>query len=259
MFKEKMVKILMRKKTADIVAKLLEEEKLSLNEDTVFKALMFRYGSVNRKHAWQIMNLYSGTWDLRRTARAVAEQYYDHKQPEIKRLIYFIEWLEKHLEGIPFSAEWDMKSGDYDPTRPLEQLFSMYYLFERYVEEGEQIDSIHRDASFGDYFAGVSEGEEGISQVITSHELYNLYKNGYFQDQAEAIKQELESPDITPSKVLNMLRENWEFYTTPSTFRNMNKCIEYCICCAAEFPDNPEARREFRHAVQEIHLPVESE
>ena len=261
LFEEKVVKILMKKKAADIVANILQEEGLPLNEDTVFDALMFKYASVNQTHAHQIMDLYNGTYDLRRTAGAVAEQYYDNKHPDIERLIPFIEWLEKHLEGVPFASEWDPnESGDYDPTRPEHWLDDMYNLVEVYVREGESVDllrSNHINAKTK-FFEGVPEGEGGESEVITSNALYNLYKKGYFKDLAEDIRKELSSPDITPSKALSILRENWDLYTTPRSFHGINRCLEYCIYCAAKFPDTPEARKEFRHIIREIHLPAGS-
>lgn len=258
MFKKENTKIIMKKRMADTAAKMLEEEGLTLDEDTIFDALMYKYGSTNKNHAFQLMLLYAGKLDLRNTAGAVAEQYYDHKHPEIDNLVGFIEWLENHLEGISFAKEYDpMQSGDYNPKEPAHWLDGMYTLMQSYQREGEMIDSMRQIPVLEEYFNGVPEGEGGESKIITSHELYNLYRGGWFKEQAVAIERELNSPDITPSKALSMLRENWELYTSSTSFRNMNRCIEYCIYCAADFPDTPEARKAFRHVVQAIHLPSE--
>ena len=88
-----------------------------------------------------------------------------------------------------------------------------------------------------------------------AHFLDSMYKTfdiKGFTEQARSIKKEIESPTLTPSKALSILRKNWKFY---NTFPTMNRCIEYCIYCAAEFPDNSDVREEFCHAIRQIQLP----
>ena len=79
--------------------------------------------------------------------------------------------------------------------------------------------------------------------------MYESYQISGDLDMAKAVKTAIESSDITPRKVLKILRENWDFYCT---FPTMNRCIEYCILCSKKFPDTPEDRKEFVTIVKSI-------
>lgn len=237
-----------------IVNSILKEEGLELNDDTLVSSVMAKYGSIDPNHAKQLEFLYDGSWSFRRTAAAVVEGYYRHPQPEIFNLVPLIKFLSKHLDGIPFMDEWNPeKSGDYDPTRAAHFLDAEYKLFGSYQREGEQIDYLHSEAKKELY--PYPKGDNHESRIITNHQLYNLYINGWFKKQEDKIAKIILSKDLTPSIALNVLAENWEWYVTPTAFRNMTHDIEYCIYCAEEFPDNPEARKEFRKVVMAIHNP----
>lgn len=192
-----------------------------------------------------------GEYDLRSAAGAVVEQYYSNAHPGIKELVHFINWLDHHLQGIPFSPIWDPNiSGDYDPTRPAHFLSPLFELFESYEMAGKSIDSIHRTPSLKNHFESSLEGEGGESPIITSHALYVKYKTGFFGDRAIEIKKKISSPDITPSIALSIISKNWEYYVTPACFHNLNRCIEYCIYGAHDFPDNDYYRANFMKFIQ---------
>lgn len=143
---------------------------------------------------------------LRYVTATIVADYYDPKNPEIKSLTVLIGWLESHLNGIPFSQDYDPYiSGDYDPRRPTLWLSDMYKCY--------QID-------------GQPETAETIKKII-------------------------ESPDLTPSKALRILHDNWQFY---SSFPTINRCIEYCVLCVKNFPETQKSWQEFHRAVNQIHL-----
>lgn len=169
--------------------------------------------------------------DLRRAAATVAAQYYSNAQPGIEKLTFFIAWLEKHLNGIPFVEEYvPEKHGDYDPRRPAHFLGGMYQLLESYQQDGNA----------------------GTSRLLTTPKLQKLYAEDFFKHTAEKIKETLLSPALTPSAALALLSENWELYSTPSFFRNINKCIEFCIYCATDFPDSDDARTELAGIIRTL-------
>jgi len=241
-----------------IITSIMREENISLTSELIRDAIVHKYGSISTLHARQITLLYRTdipTWDLRRTACAVAESYCtDHKHPEIDNLVNFVAWAEKHLEGIPFMREHDpFRTGDYDPTRPMTWLESLYQHLERYEKEAEIIDELH--ALHPDYYKDVLPGNGGESCIVTNHNEYNAAKGGWHHKQAKSIEALIKSPDFTPSKGLSILRKYWPYYVTPSVFRSIGTPIAYCLYCAEEFPDTPEARNEFRHAVYAIHVP----
>lgn len=192
-----------------------------------------------------------GEYDLRSTAGAVVEQYYSNSHPGIKELVHFINWLDHHLQGIPFSPIWDPNiSGDYDPTRPAHFLSTLFEIFESYERAGKSIDSLRRNPMLKKHLESLLEGEGGESHIITSNQLYRLYKSGFFKERAIEIKKKISSPDITPSVALSILSQNWEYYVTPACFHNLNRCIEYCIYGANDFPDNDYYRESFMNLIQ---------
>ena len=239
-----------------IITSIMREEHLSITSELIRDAILHKYGSISPIHAGQIALLYNpdvNNWDLRHTACAVAESYCtDHKHPEIDNLVNFVAWAEKHLEGIPFMKEHDPhKTGDYDPTRPAVWLESLYNHLERYTREAEYIDELHY--LHPDRYKNILPGNGGESNIVTNHNEYNAAKGGWYHNQAQAIEAAINSPDFTPSKGLSILREYWTYYVTPSVFRAIGAPIAYCLYCAAEFPDTPESRKEFRRAVYAIH------
>ncbi len=251
---------LLTPKDEQIIRAILAEENLPLSSEVIRDAVMYKYGSTGR-HAGQLTLMYRDdmtNWNLRETACAVAESYCGtHKHPEVDNLVHLVEWAEKHLEGIPFMSEYNpYKTGDYDPTRPEVWLDSLYLHLECYDQEAQRIDDLRKTNP--KYFKGVLPGEGGESRVITNNLEYKAAKGGWHREQAEAIKAVITSPDFTPSQALAILREYWTYYVTPAEFCYIGSPIAFCLYCAAEFPDTPEARREFRHAVFSIHAPTAS-
>lgn len=85
-------------------------------------------------------------------------------------------------------------------------------------------------------------------------DMYKSYQIVGEQDQSDDIRKSIESPELNPSKALSILREKWSFY---SGFDTMNRCVEYCILCAKEFPDTLEAREAFHDALNQIQIPID--
>lgn len=238
-----------------IIDAILEEEGLELNDEIIVDSIMNKYGSIDANIAQQLKLLYDGSWSLRTIAVSIVGAFRDHPQPEIFNLVPLIKFLSKHLQGIPFMSEWDVeRSGDYDPTRPGDFLDATYKLFGSYHREGEKIDYIHEETDLKK-INNLPKGDNEESQVITDYSYYVAYAKGWFKEREEKIAKVILSKDLTPSEALNVLAKYWKFYVTPKVFKNMTDDIEYCIYCAEEFPDTPEARKEFRHAVQAIHQP----
>lgn len=63
----------------------------------------------------------------------------------------------------------------------------------------------------------------------------------------------INSNTVTPSQALNILTDNFKYYTRPTQFSNINKVVEYCIYCVYIFPDSESARKEFIGVVQQIY------
>ena len=200
----------------------------------------------NNEYCNTIINsLYDGTFDLRQASARIVEQCYSNEL-SVNSILPLIKWVRQHLEGIPFSSI-------YNPTRPYEALECLYELLEFYNEEGKKIDSVRMSFGHNGEFDNIPAGEEGLSEVINSQELYNLYKSGWFIQQADIVRININSNTITPSQALNVLIDNFKYYTRPTQFSNINMVVEYCIYCVYIFPDSESARKEFIDVVQQIY------
>lgn len=208
----------------------------------------------NNEYCNTIINsLYDGTFDLRQASARIVEQCYSNEL-SVNSILPLIKWVRQHLEGIPFSSIYNSEyTGDYNPTRPYEALECLYELLEFYNEEGKKIDSVRTSFGHNGEFDNIPAGEEGLSEVINSQELYNLYKSGWFIQQADIVRININSNTITPSQALNVLIDNFKYYTRPTQFSNINMVVEYCIYCVYIFPDSESARKEFIDVVQQIY------
>lgn len=208
----------------------------------------------NNEYCNTIINsLYDGTFDLRQASARIVEHCYSNEL-SVNSILPLIKWVKQHLEGIPFSSIYNPEyTGDYNPTRPYETLECLYELLEVYNEEGKKIDSVRRSFGHNGEFDNIPAGEEGLSEVINSQELYNLYKSGWFIQQADMVRININSNTVTPSQALNILTDNFKYYTRPTQFSNINKVVEYCIYCVYIFPDSESARKEFIGVVQQIY------
>ena len=156
------------------------------------------------------------------------------------------EWGAEEFKGIPFASTYDPgETGDYDPTRPADFLSALHAIFETYQTEGEKIDRCRNDSP--SIYEDTLPGDEGLSTVISNKEFYKLYKENFFRDLAEQTKKIVSDDDFSPSTAFFKLAEYWNFYARPEFIPSIKGCIEYCLVCAADFPDSDEAWNRFKN------------
>lgn len=117
----------------------------------------------------------------------------------------------------------------------------------------DHLDGIPFASEWDPYKHGDSKPDEATNDFFYLIDLIEKYhSNGTIK--AKEIKENFSDTDITPSQFLELLIENWDFYTNPDMFHSMNEYIVFCINCAETFPDNPEDRKVFKVISENIFL-----
>ena len=238
-----------------IVGKILQEEGIEVSGKTMEDLTLYRYGSQDVIHAAAIGSLYADDgYDLRQAALSVVSVYWDHSRNDIGRVVKLLNWLAETLDGIGWAIGDDYHGpASWNPARPELGLEELHTMLMSYDESAAMIDRHWASAGNREYMTrmGAIPGEEPTPLFgchIKDNQTYNLAKSGWFREQAEEVRQKLEAHEMSPSDAMQTLVEYWDYYSAP-TFKNINHRIEYIVRCAAEFPDTPELRKEFRRIV----------
>lgn len=245
-----------------MIEKILQEEGKDFSEETVKELALYRYGSQDKEHASAIEALYADDhYSLRQAVLKVIAVYSDHSRADIGRVPMLLAWMADHLEGVGWASADDYYGpASWSPAHPELGLSELHTELMTYDESATMIDRHWASAGNREYLTrmGAVPGEEPHHLHgchITDHQTYNLAKSGWFREQADEVRQKLEAHEMTPSDALRTLIEYWEYYSDPY-FRRINHRIEYIVRCAAEFPDTPELRKEFRRIVCSLSQPA---